>query len=107
MTARTVRALTAGICAVGIAGMIGGAVAASTGAALTFGLVTATAVLCSIVATAVSGARPGTSGRGDPRRVEDLVRALVDSGADEAEVRALVAEARRLGPMERRSPVRG
>jgi hypothetical protein len=77
--------------------MIASAVAGSTGAALTLGLVTATAVLCSLVATAVTGPRPAPLRRGDPAQVEAMVRRLVEAGADEAAVRALVTEARRLG----------
>ncbi|HSH61166.1 MAG TPA: hypothetical protein VK988_16310 [Acidimicrobiales bacterium] len=96
MTARTVRGLASGVCVVGIAGMIASAVAGSTGAALTLGLLTATAVLCSIVATTVTGSRPVPVRRADPARVESLVRRLVESGADEADVRALVAQAKRL-----------
>ncbi len=86
--------------------MIASAVAGSTGAALTLGLVTATAVLCSIVATTVTGSRPAPLRRGDPARVESLVRRLVEGGADEADVRALVAQAKRLGRAggERRPP---
>ena len=77
--------------------MIASSVAGSTGAALTLGLVTATAVLCSIVATTVTGPRSAPLRRGDPQRVEAMVRRLVEAGADEADVRALVAEAKRLG----------
>jgi hypothetical protein len=103
VTARAVRGLAAGVCIAGIAGMIVSAVAASTGAALTFGLVTATAVLCSIVATAVTGPRPAPVRSGDPEKVESLVRRLIEAGADEGDVRALVVEAKRLG----RSPGTG
>ena len=101
MTARTVRGLAWAVCVTGVVGMIASALAGSTGAALTLGLMTATAVLCSIVATAVTGPRPAPLRRGDPARVEaaveEMVRRLVQAGADEADVRALVAQARRLG----------
>ncbi len=97
MTARAVRGMAAAVCVAGIAGMIVSAVAGSTGAALTLGLMTATAVLCSIVATAVTSARPGPVRRGDPAQVDALVRRLVEAGADEDDVRALVAQAKRLG----------
>lgn len=97
MTARTVRGLAAAVCVAGIAGMIVSAVAASTGAALTFGLMTAIAVLCSIVATTVTASRPGPVRQGDPALVDALVRRLVEAGADEDDVRALVAQAKRLG----------
>jgi len=105
VTARTVRGLASAVCVVGIAGMIASAVAGSTGAALTLGLVTVTAVLCSIVATTVTGSRPGPLRQGDPERVEAMVRRLVEAGADEADVRALVAQAKRLGrSADRRRP---
>ncbi len=113
MTARTVRGLASVLCIAGVAGMIASAVAASTGAALTFGLMTATAVLCSIVATTVTGSRPAPVRRGDPcgveaqegietrvedvGDVEDMVRRLVEAGAEEADVRELVARAKTLG----------
>jgi len=97
--------LAAAVCVVGIAGMIVSAVAASTGAALTLGLMTAIAVLCSIVATTVTGSRPEPVRRGDPARVEALVRRLVEAGADEADVRALVTQAKRLGRGADQRPV--
>ena len=100
MTPRALRRIVVGVCAVGIGGMIASSVAASTGGVLTFGLVTATAVLCLMVATAVSGggatgATPAEEARA--ARVEDMVARLVAAGADEAQVRALVREAVRLG----------
>lgn len=55
LSVRTVRRVVLGVCVVGIAGMIVSSVGANTPAALTFGLVTAVAVLCLIVATAVAG----------------------------------------------------
>ena len=82
--------------------MIAGSVADNNDVALTFGLLTAAAVACLMVATAV-GAAPDGGGPGDgldeeqARRVEDLVGALVADGAEEARVRELVAEAVRLG----------
>jgi hypothetical protein len=87
VSARTVRAVVVAVCAAGVAGMIVASVAERNGAALTFGLVTAAAVACLIVATAVAPPTP----RSD--RVEALVAELVAGGADERTVRALVAEA--------------
>lgn len=88
------------VCGAGIAGMIVASVAERNGAALTFGLVTATAVVCLIVATAV-GVEPRAGTEGEAR-VEALVRTLVADGADEVTVRALVDEARGTS-----SPARG
>ena len=91
-----------GVCAVGIAGTVAGSVADNNDVALTFGLITAAAVLCLMVATAVSP--PGTTAAGraafDERqaaRVEHLVETLVADGAHEDAVRRLVGEAVRLG----------
>ncbi len=93
MAPRTVRRLVVAVCVLGIAGMIVSSIAEATGAALTFGLVTAVAVLCSIVATAVSG-RPDEE---QAAKVEAAVQELVAAGADEGAVRRLVGEAVRLG----------
>jgi hypothetical protein len=107
MTAASVRRATVGVCAAGIAGMIVTSVLNHNGAAVTFGLITVAAVLCSMVATAVSRATPsnGPGGPAGPAAdpevlaplVEDKIRELVASGADEMSVRALVGEAVRLG----------
>jgi hypothetical protein len=99
VSARAVRLVVLAICAAGIAGMVVGSVADDNAIALVFGLVTATAVTCLIVATAVAGGA-GVDGPDDDdqgRRVEELVAGLVGRGADEAEVRELVREAVRLG----------
>lgn len=106
MSVRAVRRVALAICVAGIAGMIASSVADSTGAALTFGLITAVAVICTMVATAVTSG----AGRGHPSprqqgvvdeaqaaKVEQLVRRLVAEGADEDQVRGLVSEAVRLG----------
>ena len=91
------------VCLVGIAGMIVTSITDHSGAAVTFGLITAAAVLCSMVATAVaSGGAPA-----DPARlgegIEQRIARLVAAGADEDEVRSLVGEAVRFG----RSSTRG
>jgi hypothetical protein len=49
-----VRRTAVGVCAGGIAGMIVSSILNHNGAAITFGLITAAAVLCSMVATAVA-----------------------------------------------------
>ena len=82
--------------------MIAGSVADDNDVALTFGLLTAAAVACLMVATAVGAGAPGGGPEGaldeeQARRVEGLVGDLVAGGAEESRVRELVAEAVRLG----------
>ncbi|MDP9070942.1 MAG: hypothetical protein M3N68_06615 [Actinomycetota bacterium] len=99
MSPRSVRRIVVVVCLGGVAGMIVASVAGSNGAALTFGLITATAVLCLMVATAVSGGATAALG-GDERQaagVEAMVERLVAHGADETDVRELVEQAVRLG----------
>jgi hypothetical protein len=104
--ARIVRWVVIGVCVAGIAGMIVGSVADNNDVALTFGLITAAAVLCLMVATAVTppASAPATTSVGtgafDDRqaaRVENLVERLVADGAREDAVRQLVGESVRLG----------
>lgn len=101
MSPRAVRRVVVTVCVVGIAGMIVGSVTDDNGVALTFGLLTAGAVACLIVATAVAGPAAGGSGRAvddeQAARVERLVGQLVAAGAEEPLVRALVKAAVRLG----------
>jgi len=101
-----IAACAAGLCVVGIVGMIVGSVSDDNGLALTFGLVTAAAAMCLIVATAVTTATPApasgpaTVGAFDEvqaARVEELIQRLVARGVPEDEVRDLVREAVRLG----------
>jgi hypothetical protein len=84
----------------GIAGMIAASIAESTGAALTFGLITAAAALGLILVAAV--APPGTLGTDavdeeTAAAMEEQVAVLVESGADEHQVRRLVRLAVRVG----------
>ena len=110
MSARAVRRVVLVLCGAGIAGMIARSIADNTGAALTAGIVTAVAVLCLMVATAVSsgpaGAGAGTGPQDDAEAlaasVEAQVGALVAAGGDEASLRALVGDAVRLGRALRR-----
>jgi hypothetical protein len=100
--ARVVRWVVIGVCVGGIAGMIVGSVADNNDVALTFGLITAAAVLCLMVATAVSpsttpSATAGGFDDAQAARVERLVQRLVAAGARENDVRDLVGEAVRLG----------
>jgi hypothetical protein len=106
ISARAVRSITIGVCLAGIAGMIVASAVNHNGAAITFGLVTAVAILCSMVATSVAADtlwRTGRAGRDEgPSEalatiVEEQVQSLVGGGADEHAVRQLVGEAVRLG----------
>src|SRR5438552_18607521 len=103
--ARVLRWVVMGVCAVGIAGTVAGSVADNSDVALAFGLITAAAVLCLMVATAVSppsassktAAATAAFDEARAARVERLVDGLVAAGADESDVRRLVGEAVRLG----------
>ena len=86
-----------GVCAAGIAGMIVTSIADSADGALAFGLLTATAALGMILVTAVTD---GGRARGDDElaeALEDRIDLLVEEGADERTLRALVRDAVRLG----------
>jgi tRNA A37 threonylcarbamoyladenosine synthetase subunit TsaC/SUA5/YrdC len=112
LSVRAVRTVTLLVCAAGIVGMIVTSIQGHNGAAVTFGLITAVAVVCSIVAKAVAAetehrlASPSAAAT-DPDSasstdaladlVEHQVQAMVDAGADEEQVRQLVGEAVRLG----------
>ena len=99
------------VCVCGVIGMIASAATKLLGGVLTFGVATAIAVLCLLVATAVGdsstaeGAEANRSDSGghpnipndQALRVEEKIAALLVSGADETEVRDLVREAVSLG----------
>lgn len=101
-----VRRIVVAVCICGVAGLIVTSILDRTGAAVAIGLVTAAAVLCLIVASAVA---PPTASEPSPApaaapldeeqaaRVEDLAGRLIAAGADETAVRDLVREAVRLG----------
>lgn len=93
---RIIRRIVLAIVVVGVAGMIVSSIANENKVALGFGLVTALAVLCSMVATAVTSGGADDS-EAQAARVETLSGDLVAAGADERTVRALVREAVRLG----------
>ena len=101
MTPRLVRRFVFAVCAVGIAGMIVGSVRGDNGVALTFGLCTAAAIACLMVATAVGAGAAGRAGADTTSRVDELFRRLVEAGAPEADVKELVREAVRLGREQR------
>lgn len=97
MTPRLVRRCVLAVCAVGVVGMIIGSAHGDNGVALTFGLVTAAAIACLIVATAVgtgSALQPGVE---TAARVDELTHQLVAGGAPAPTVEALVREAVKLG----------
>lgn len=107
LSVRTVRTLALVVCGAGIAGMIVTSILNHNGAAVTFGLITAVAVLCSMVAKAVAADTERRLGAPAPRTeaapddladlVERQVQVVVGEGADEGSVRQLVGEAVRLG----------
>ena len=108
---RAVRGVTLVICVAGIAGMIVTSIGGHNGAAITFGLITAVAIVCSMVSTAVAAetahrltGRGGLDGidqalpvDGLAEIVESQVQAMVSAGVEEDAVRALVGESVRLG----------
>ena len=107
MSARAVRRIVITVCGAGIAGMVASSVADRTGAAMTFGLITAVAVLCLMVATTVTrdpAFRAPLAAESDDTlavRVEEQIQILVASGADEDAVRALARDAVALGRTRR------
>jgi hypothetical protein len=99
MPLTAVRYVVIGLCAVGIVGMIVASVAGNNnGWVVTFGLL---AVVSVVVLMAFSAANRGaTAGAVDDsvaERVERQIQSLVETGADETAVRALVRDAVRLG----------
>ena len=99
MSPRAVRRVVIAVCVAGIAGMIVSSIADNNGAALTAGLVTAVAVLCLIVTTAVTGAKVPAESHLEQLAsdVEERIAQIVQQGADEATARDLVRAAVRLG----------
>ncbi|MGH9101782.1 MAG: hypothetical protein ACRDYD_02185 [Acidimicrobiales bacterium] len=102
MRAPTVRRVVAVVCALGVVGMIVSAVARALPAVLASGLVTSAAILCLLVAVAVSeGMEPSevvlARAEQEGAAVESMVSSMTLGGADEGALRALVAAAVRLG----------
>jgi ApbE superfamily uncharacterized protein (UPF0280 family) len=91
--------------------MIVTSIGGHNGAAITFGLITAVAIVCSMVSTAVAAdtahrlsGRDGAEGTEQTfpverlaEIVEDQIQAMVSAGVDEDALRALVGESVRLG----------
>ncbi len=97
MPPRIVRRLLVAVCVAGIAGMIVTSIADSPGGALTFGLLTAVAAFGMIILTAATN---GGSARSDDELgelIEERISLLVEAGADEHSLRALVRDAVQLG----------
>lgn len=88
------------ICVLAIGTMIATSITDHVGAAIAAGSVAAIAILGLMLVTAVAGPEAfGASGHVDEEAAADVerrVQALVESGADEAEVRSLVRAVRRL-----------
>ena len=97
MSQRAVRWALALVCAAGIAGMIVTSITDDPDTAVVFGLLTAVGAFGIVLITSVT-----SGGRARPpaelaEEVEDRVQDLLDTGADERTVRALVRSAVRLG----------
>jgi hypothetical protein len=78
--------------------VIAGSIAGNDAVAITFGAITATAAFGLILVTAVTS-EPTTESLGTS--LEEGIAALVAGGADEDDVRALVAAAVQLGAQSR------
>jgi vacuolar-type H+-ATPase subunit D/Vma8 len=99
MSPRWIRRAVLLTCVLGIAGMIVASIAERTGVAITAGLITAVAVVCLLLVTAVAPPTAFGSPVVDEEAAADLeqrVEDLVAAGADEAEVRSLVRAVRRV-----------
>jgi hypothetical protein len=104
---RLIRWTVIAVCVAGVVGMIVASATDHNGAALTFGLITAVAILCQMVATTVQNEMHAEDVEGadtDAEELEARITALVDSGVEESAVRDLVRRAVRFG---RRSPPPG
>jgi len=96
---RLVRRAVLGIFVSGTIGMIVSSILESTGGAITFGLLTAVAAIALVLVTSVSPpgalAKPNSASASTDDRVaadlESRITALIDSGADEDQVRRLVS----------------
>ena len=81
----------------GIAGMIVGSIADNNGIAITFGITTALAALCLVVATSVQHPPTLQFDETTAMRLEERIQTLVSDGADETELRGLVSDSVSLG----------
>ena len=100
MPLSAVRYAVIGLCAVGIVGMIVASVAGNNnGWVVTFGLVAAVSIVVLMAFSAASRTTVASGGVDETvaARVEQQIRSLVETGADETAVRDLVRDAVRLG----------
>ena len=109
MTATSQRWVALAIFVGSIAGMIVSSIGDNNGAAVTFGLVAASAAVALISVTAATtgrlapddGYRPAPGGgpgdEAEAAALEARITALIEAGADEAAVRSLVGQAIRFG----------
>jgi dipeptide/tripeptide permease len=99
MPLTAVRYVVIGLCAVGIIGMIVASVAGNNnGWVVTFGLLAVVSVVVLMAFSAANrGESPAAVEESTAERVEQQIRSLVETGADETAVRALVRDAVRLG----------
>jgi len=101
---RGIRRIVIGVCALAIVGMIVSSITTHNGIAIATGLIAAVAILCLILVTAVAGPEafggPPSVDEAAAADLERRVESLVDSGADEAEVRSLIRATRRLSKRE-------
>lgn len=95
MAVRIVKAVCFALFVAGIPGLIVSSIAGNNeGWVLSIGMVTAVAALVLIAVSAVTATRRiDTFDEVIAERVENRVRVLIEAGADEAEVRALVRDA--------------
>jgi hypothetical protein len=98
---RVLRVVVIVLCAGGITGMIVASVAGNNnGWVATFGLLTAVSVVVLMAFSAAANRTPASDTTVDEElaeRVEGRIRGLVETGADETTVRALVRDAVLLG----------
>jgi hypothetical protein len=94
---KALRVIVMAICIAGIGGMVAGSIADNNGAAVTSGLIAAVAVLVLMAATVAARSSSSPVDEERASRIEERITALIEAGASEAEVRALVADAVRLG----------
>jgi hypothetical protein len=97
MSPVAIRWVLTAICAGGIAGMIATSIADASGGSLAFGLLTAAAAFGLILVTAVTNGGRARSDDELAEALEDRIDVLVERGADERALRALVRDAVRLG----------
>ena len=98
MNPSALRAVLRLVAAAGIPGIIAGSIAGNDAVAITFGAITAVGAFGLILVTAVTTPR-SVDATGEA--VESRIAELVAAGADETELRALVADAVRLGTSAR------